>query len=232
MEIINFSHLLNHSDSLCFPKKINLDRRKLSLPTKNSLRKIPDWLLKQAYDDTTHLLKTSKSKQATVTTYEKYLFQEIKENTRLEVIRSCWIGNFNCDMFIPSVQIQRLNGEVSLKGLVIEVNGGVHDLYINVRKDNHKYATLEDLRILPFSINNEDLKESTVKAIIRDLKKLKPIDSRAKKRLWRNIHLKTLIQHRTIIEKNNLTLPMTILESLKEGEIELDSPPRKNEVLK
>lgn len=135
---------------------------------------------------------------------EDRIYGLIKKNTKLEVLRSVWIGNMNIDLFIPSVRsvpgMNNGNGR-SLKGIAIEVDGCIHNKIFKMKKDNKKYETLHGLSIGTLSVENQDFKNETVQNLISNLKNLKKLDTRAKKRLMRNIYYTTLIAHKDVILK-------------------------------
>ncbi|WPU65892.1 hypothetical protein [Peredibacter starrii] len=224
MENIKISDSEGSSGSLCLPKIQNrfLDRRTLPYATKNKLKNYGSDLLKQAYEEVCLLLNKTHKKQVTVTQFEKLLLKEIKLHTKLEVHQSFWIGNMNIDLFFPSIKGSCLQTKDSgfqfngaaFNGVGIEVNGEIHEQYVSMLKDNFKYAVLEDMGIMIFAIDNEDINSVSVQNIIKDLCNFKKVDSRSKQRLLDRIYLQTIVAHRKLIFENRLTLPMTILKAL------------------
>lgn len=217
MENIKNSASESSSDSLCSSKNKNryLDRRKLDNFSKHKLRQFSDEFLKLAYEDICRLLNKTHKKQVTVTKFEEELLREIKLHTKLTVHKSHWIGNMNIDLFFPSIKGSGLvfNG-AAFNGVGIEVNGEIHEQYIPMIKDNFKYCVLEDMGIMIFVIENCDLNSVTVQNIIKDLKNFKKVNSRTKQRLMSKIYLKTIVEHKRLIFKHKLKLPMIVLKAL------------------
>jgi len=217
MENIKNSASESSPDWLCLPKNQGsfLDRRTLDYFTKNRLRKFNHDFLKLAYEDVCRLLNKTHKKQITVTRFEEDLLREIKLHTKLTVHKSYWVGNMNIDLFFPSIKGSGLKFEgAAFNGIGIEVNGEIHERYVCMLKDNFKYAVLEDMGIMIFVIENEDLNSITVQNIIKDLSSFKKVDSRSKQRLLNKIYLKTIVEHRRLIFKNKLKLPIAILNTL------------------
>jgi very-short-patch-repair endonuclease len=131
-----------------------------------------------------------------VTYWENKLFAALRKESRMKIYRSVWIGKRNIDLFIPSICSK---GDGSHKGLAIEVDGNFHDKTSKMRLDHHKYDTLQSLGIATASIDNYDLRRTSVRNIIENLHTGPRLDSRGQKRLWKKIYLKTIVDNRKII---------------------------------
>lgn len=153
--------------------------------------------LERKYFEIANKLNHSNKPAIARTSFENSLAKKIRQKTKLQFKRSFWVGNFNYDFFFHQLGEK---GKVAGKGLVIEVDGAVHDIEPKMRKDQLKYQIAEILRIPVCSISNEDLRESTVASILDKLRRIRRLDTRARKRLLTDIYLFTIITHLSIYE--------------------------------
>jgi hypothetical protein len=127
---------------------------------------------------------------------EKDLIFQFRIHTRLQILTSFWIGFRNFDLFFPRVAGYSMVGDPGrMRGLVIEVDGSIHNETFKLKKDLAKQRLLHELGIGLATIENCDLNESTVVAICKNLAKQNTHDHRSKIRLWRKIFLITLASH-------------------------------------
>lgn len=198
-----------------------MDLRKKSLEFRKKFNQVNDVGLEKAYIDLCELLGTVYTPTMSRTFSEDKVFELIRQSTKLEVLRSAWIGNANIDLFLPSVRANTdLNGPSSkaqgFRGLAIEIDGKIHENYVKILKDQKKYASLHELCISTISIENHDRKSPVVLDLIKNLKNLKRLDHRAKSRLKRDIYLGTIIAHKALIKEHDLTCCLLILNHLGE----------------
>lgn len=130
---------------------------------------------------------------------EEKVFQELRSYYKGQIFRSFWIGNRNVDFFLPSLRgdsalqsIKGFQGSRYFKGLVIEVDGSIHDRKFKMSKDNSKYQLLHKLDIGLLTIENRDMNSEVTLSMLRFIKNLKTVDSRQKRRVFRNVYIKTI----------------------------------------
>lgn len=131
------------------------------------------------------------------TRHEDMINEMLQAHTKLKYFRSFWIRKRNVDFFIPS--ISGSDKELSIKGykgLAIEVDGGIHNSQAKMNKDNSKYQQLHRLQIALYTVENDDFKEIPFKQFIMRLRTQQRLDSRARKRVLRNVYLATLASHK------------------------------------
>lgn len=131
-------------------------------------------------------------KDTTQRTVSEYItFCQLRGRTRLQILRSLWIGNVNVDFFVPAI---KFDGGI---GLVIEVDGTIHDREMKGRKDSSKLEYLHQLGIAVQVIENCDARNpnAVLEKAFRDLRYHHRGCSRARKLLWRRIYLETLFCH-------------------------------------
>lgn len=131
-------------------------------------------------------------KETTERTVSEYVtFCQLRGRTRLQIQRSFWIGNVNVDLFIPAI---KFSGGI---GLVIEVDGTIHDRELKGRKDSSKLKYLHQLGIAVQVIENCDIRNpnAVLEMAFRSLKDHQRGCSRSRKLLWRRIYLETIFCH-------------------------------------
>lgn len=177
--------------------------------------------IERCYNVMTKILNhdTRAGQEATKTKKEVSVLKRIKEKTKLRSYDSFWIGSRNIDIFIPCLRGERCSfgGQSSgpFNGLAIEVDGDVHNSQLKMNRDNSKYDLLKRLRIAVYVIENGDLQEETFKSFLRQISTLPRLDSRAKKRVMRNVYLATLVKQRNKVSLEHLLRPDQI-ETLKQ----------------
>lgn len=174
-----------------------MDLRLLKLTEKFEAQ-LPNQRLSDAYLHLSRQLSGYYGRQTVRTSSELNLLHHIRKSTRLRFDHSYWIGNRNFDLFCPCLTGGSSDFELSpfkFKGLAIEVDGPIHNTPWKMRKDNSKYEFMHRLKIGMYVVENEDIRSNQVQALIYQLKKLPRLDTRARERVRRNIHLVTLMAH-------------------------------------
>lgn len=138
--------------------------------------------LKKAYYDLVEKLNCKHASESQRTIYEINFAKQIKKYTRRKFYQSVWIQNHCVDFFFPQLK------------LVVELNGGIHNVEYKMRKDDRRDCNLEKLGIKVHNLDNE-YSNTVVFEIIRLIKDSKTIGSTNLKRLWRNIYIATLACH-------------------------------------
>lgn len=128
------------------------------------------------------------------TVRELKLLHSFQAATHKHFYHSTWIGSACFDLFVPNVR-SNVNGGRVMRGLLIEVDGDVHNLESKMRKDELKIEVAQMIGIGVTSVPNFEFSESTVKNIIEKVNMLQPLESRERRRLWRRIYLLTLAIH-------------------------------------
>jgi len=146
-----------------------------------------------------------KSKWATTRTlHERYLRDLMISVTRLEPKISFWIGPFNADLFFYQVGGEFILGKQRAHGLVLEVDGEIHDGETKMKKDGHRLEAFSKRGIMLHSIRNEDVKESAIHTLFRQLKLHIVSDHKARRRLLMRLYIWTLFSHLSDIDIEKL----------------------------
>jgi very-short-patch-repair endonuclease len=145
--------------------------------------------LKEKYEEIVQKLNVQYPKSIERTSAERRFLKSAKLNTNLKVRTSVWIGVFNYDMLL--VQIGE-KGSSAMKGLVIEIDGSVHDKSVKMSKDQLRYQLIHLLGIGLHSVANSDINSTTENYFYTNLRFIRRIDHRARLRLLWNIHLLTI----------------------------------------
>ncbi len=139
----------------------------------------------------------------------------LRDNTSLEILQSVWIGNGCVDLFLPAVG-GKLHKKPRMRGLAIEINGPVHDFEPKMNRDTHKRDVLAELGIGTKSIGNNELRLAQTIDELIEIVSAPRLDSRARRRLWRDIYIVTLIHHGSIEEVSiALAIPPDLIEQLE-----------------
>lgn len=179
-----------------------MDLRNLKL--KESLEKnLPFNLIEKVYKKLCKQLNTKHQGEPARTLKEFQVYKILKKKTKVKILRSIWIKKRNIDLFIPCLRGERVLQQLnSFKGLVIEVDGDIHNEYGKMKRDNSKYEQLDKLKIALYTIENKDLNEKTFQDLANSFNRLKRLDSRGRKRVLRNVYLATLYAHRSDFDLN------------------------------
>lgn len=148
--------------------------------------------LKEAY------CKYSSSRRSSMECYrtpaERAFLMRVQSASKKAVHTSLWIGAHCTDLFVPNVRSQT-NGHQVMRGLAIEIDGDAHNHEEKMRKDELKLMTLSMIGIGVLSVPNNEFGEKTVQHILGNLNRLRPLDSRDRRRLWTRIYALTLAIH-------------------------------------
>lgn len=196
-----------------------MDLRKVSRFERKKMKRISQEELEKAYIELCSFLNEKYKLEMCQTSFEHLVFQAIQNITRMRVFRSIWIGKRNFDIFIPSVR-GKISGEFSdstsnLNGLVIEVDGEIHETYSKMKRDESKFDLLRELKIGVVVIQNNDLKHPAVLDLLDSIPMLAKQDTRARERLFRNIYLKTIVSNKKIILENDIAMCKRLIQRLE-----------------
>lgn len=166
----------------------------LSMPT--------DKELKSAYVIASGIATSLHPEVSGRTPSEKYTNLKIQEVTKQTYWRSTWIGPHCFDFFFPYIcgRPKNPNQELPLKkfcrgrGLVLEVDGSVHDTQQKMNKDEGKGEYLKRLGIMHSSVRNLEIDRYSLFATLQSYKHLPLLSSRCRARLLRKIYLETICQ--------------------------------------
>ena len=103
----------------------------LNLNLRNKIKECK-YLLSKGYQEIINELNSKYPEATQRTKYEYSLEKDIQNHSNDSFVKSFWIGKYNCDFFFPylssSFRGSFICGESMrmFKGLVLEVDGGVH----------------------------------------------------------------------------------------------------------
>jgi hypothetical protein len=184
---------------LCFKLLNEVDHEQFNGIDFGYIRKLKTLMsfaeLKTLYSQTVQVLNQRNKAATAKTLYEFRCKKIISHYSNTEVITSFWIGRSNFDLFLPYVAG---SGKSRMKGLVIEVNGAVHDIELKMKKDNGKADMLKALGIGVLSVGNKDLSEENLKKVFSEINSFPRIDFRAKCRLLSTIYSHTILANSRI----------------------------------
>lgn len=143
------------------------------------------------YEDVSQNLNACYSSENDVCPTERILINKILAQTNTKLIRNMWIGRRNIDLFLP----QLAHGQ--FEGIAIELNGKIHNSEFKMKKDNFKNKALEDIFLLPISIDVNDLNHPHTSQIINMISRLKKLNKTQEERVLRRIYTKTILANRT-----------------------------------
>lgn len=192
-----------------------MDLRNLKLKTKfESVLSFRE--LERCYTSLVERLNIDSTVEQSKTKSEDLVFDQLKKGTGIKFYRSLWIGKRNIDIFCPCLSgVAKDRSETVFRGLAIEVDGEIHNHQFKMNRDNSKYELLHKLEIALFTIDNNDLKEQSFRSFLNEVKNFKRLDSRGRKRVWRNIYLFTIASHlEHFVVKNHLSIDQ--ISTLKE----------------
>lgn len=134
------------------------------------------------------------------TSAERMFSYDIFKATKLNVLRSLWIGNVNVDMFFIAIKHK------NAKGLIVEIDGSIHDREFKMCKDTSKLEYLHSLGFMVQVFENTDVYEKQVllEKFCNRLPYFERCCSRARKILWRKIYLETIFYHASDSELKEL----------------------------
>ena len=180
-------------------------------------RVFPNRQIREGHERLQNRLQNMFPQASSPTFFENEFFRKLKSSTSLEVLQSTWIGNGCVDIFIPGVAGEP-GASRQMRGLVLEVDGPVHDQESKMRRDEHKRDQLAELRIGTMSLRNESLRHEASLLLVRKIRWMPRLDTRARRRLWRDIYLFTLVLHGTREEVSSvLGIPEHLVEELEGG---------------
>ena len=191
-----------------------MDYRKVKLAKREKLKQLKELQLMTIYREIVSKLNQRYSSEKVITGYESQFAGLIKNYTKLQFYQSTWIGSRCVDIFIPSIAGDQNNGR-RMKGLVIEINGPIHDEYKKMNRDENLGDYLSRLGIGVISIENYDLRHPILTSLLESISALNKIDHRARQRVWRNIYIETLIKNEDLIESLGSISSRRALEILR-----------------
>ncbi len=119
------------------------------------------------------------------TKFEEDFDKMFREKTNKKIFPSFLIAKVSSDFYIPSL------------GIVIEIDGKIHDAESKMKKDKLKIDTLAELGIKVISFNNEDIqngaaRSQAVKSFFNNINMTPLLNSRTQKLLMARIYLLTV----------------------------------------
>lgn len=148
--------------------------------------------LKEEYDAITKCKrKVFANKDEYRTEFELKFERLLSQVTGVTVLKQFWVGNSCFDFFIPSLSGE--SGKARMRGLVIEIDGGIHNIEAKMKKDETKGKLLQRLGIGHYSIQNEKVGPKTIREIEKMIKTNRRLDSRSKERVMRSAYIATIL---------------------------------------
>lgn len=149
--------------------------------------------LKHAYVELSQILNAKYPDIVLRTNSEREISKLLSKNTRLVFQTSVWIGPYNFDIYFDQIRSDKNH---QMRGLVIELDGAIHNLQFKMSKDQHKYEFLQiHLSIGMTSIPNEETKHKMVIKIANRVNSLCRLDHRARIRQRIQVYAATLVAH-------------------------------------
>lgn len=190
----NLKKLANYFYRLDGSKWCARKAKQLNLSDQSPLRFPTDGELKDTYQQITYRLNHKYRETLQRNQLEIDWFKLISNNSRFDFHRTVWIGNHNFDVFTASLSLRNKVGVQLSHGLVLEINGPIHDSEAKMKKDSYADESLNRLKIGLFRINSTH----TGRYIAEMLnKETKVTDSRERRRIWKKIYLETILSHGT-----------------------------------
>ena len=144
----------------------------------------------------------NKSNELKRTRSETMFVTLLRQQTKLQIFQNFWIGKRNVDIFIPNIKIH--HSKAHFRGIVFEIDGGVHDEEFKMKKDSYLFEHLAKLGIFTKSITNADINSNTVNSEILKILRMPRLQSRERKRLMRDIYFSTICRNFHLLKKNDL----------------------------
>lgn len=187
-------HLASAMENYPLITKVEHFRETRHLLLKNSINfnKPTNENLKIAYHNLVNSLKKSQPEWFTRSSKQIYVENKLKKHTKVIFSPNYLFGFRTVDLFFPYLT----STSNKMKGLIIEVDGGIHNKECKMRRDD-KANTIssEGMNIAFTSIANEDVWHTAVLNIIKGIKSFKRLGFRSKENLVRRMNLITLIIH-------------------------------------
>jgi len=175
-----------------------MDLRNVKLVNREKLKQFKELQLRVIYLEICNQLDLYYSPETVRTKHEEIFSNQIKKYTKLKFFKSVWIGRRCVDIFIPSLAGSGTSKN-KMKGLVVELNGSIHDEYEKMNRDENLGNYLQSIGIGLASIDNYDLRHSNVISFFEQLPNIERIDFRARQRLWRTIYIETIRKNEDLI---------------------------------
>ncbi len=140
------------------------------------------------YSHVSVALRRSHKFETITTLFEHNLRIYLKSLSRYQFYSGFWIGRHCVDLFFPRY------------GLIAEVDGGIHNEEIKMRKDEHRDVYFNDMGMVVTHIENEKIWDFT-KAFLTGVRdgSIKQLDSRSTKKLMRAIYIKTIVRNKELL---------------------------------
>lgn len=195
-----------------------MDLRTMDKTFRKRFRQLEERQLSLAYDQLSIALNEIYDVEAKQTLFEEIFKKMWISTTNVAIYQSIWIGKRNIDFFIPGItSCKDLGFRSKMKGLVIEIDGKIHESYQKMKKDESKFDSLQGLGIGSIVFENRSFDNPVVLKVLDNIPKFYNDDYRLRKRLWRNIAYVTLRAHKQLIIKENITIAKSVLKILGEA---------------
>lgn len=155
--------------------------------------------LKKEYELICKNLNHVRFQEKQQTQAERCFIDRFKKEWRIQLYSQTWIGNLCLDFFTPAFGTLANRSQTKAKGVAFEIDGGVHNLEMKMKKDAFKMKSLSILNIVLWRFTNEQVyKGAQLPTRIEFSKYFRTLCSRERKRIWSRIYLLTVLYHGTI----------------------------------
>lgn len=128
---------------------------------------------------------------------EGKMISRFKQEWKTWLYPQTWIGNFCVDIFIPALGAFKpdMQRGYLLKGLVFEIDGGVHESEQKMKKDLFKEKSLSDIGIQVWRLKDKQVYDGKTPVRKSINKYFGVVCSRERLRIWGRIYLITIFYH-------------------------------------
>lgn len=151
-----------------------------------SLKNVPNAELRSVYQQVVRSLMQRQiipNQGEFIRTGSERLFERLwREETGMKLYPSLVIGRSPVDFFTPSIK----------KGIVFEVDGGIHNSELKGIKDNRHEEQLKGLGIAVSRVSNDQSKAPRTRKTLHGLRLLRLTDTRTRRRIFRRIYIETI----------------------------------------
>lgn len=169
--------------------------------------------LKSHYESCARVRSSKYPRSIEKTSHERIVADRVAKANRLKYLKSVWIGLWCFDLFLPTIEGSK--GEYRYSGLLLEIDGPIHNGELKMRKDETGRDFIHnELGLLICSIDNASVRTFSLKDIVSKFTFLKRQDSRSLKRMWRRIYWATILaEMRTDLLKLHFGIDIPFVEN-------------------
>jgi hypothetical protein len=154
-------------------------------------------LMATDYDTICAALRRDHVWECVSTSAEREMINRFKQEWKTWLYPQTWIGNFCVDIFVPALGAFKpgMQRGYILKGLVFEIDGGIHQSEQKMKKDLFKEKSLSDIGIQVWRLTDMQVYDGDIPARKSIKQCFGVVCSRERLRIWGRIHLITILHH-------------------------------------